>query len=287
MPDPRCILAKMEADVRAFDARAQRTQAALAASAVEATSDHLRVKLLGAHVVGIEFDDSALSLSAPQLTEEVRRTLLEGSARANHASADVVRNAFGDEQAARGVEDAAPEEVADERDRLRSDEELPAPSAEGLRAEAERAMTTDEIEDLLDDVLNRLDSDDESIDPAEIAREIGYEQYRSTVPPEQMQAQFEAEMDALKRRSAGLPTLVQQVEGTGANDEVEITVNAAGSVLATRFRAAFARKGSDHLAERFMDAYAAARSEAGRELTRRLTGSGLEVPDETRDALGL
>ncbi|GAB3711777.1 hypothetical protein [Mariniluteicoccus flavus] len=283
LPDPRRILAKMNADVRAFEARARRTNDALAASAVEAVGDACTVRMLGAHLVGIAFHDQALALSPAQLAEEVRRTVAEATVRANRSSADVVRHAFGDEAAAAGVEAALPDDLAEERDRLARD----TTDATDGDPSPLRPMTLEEQEDLLDDLLNRMDADDESVDIRDIARELDYARNRSVGAPEDQQALFLAEMDRLKANAAALPRLVQSVEGTAGSEAVEITVNAAGALLSTRFRAAFTRLEAEALAADFLETYAAARTEAGRRLTEELGDSGLDVPDDVRRGLGL
>lgn len=284
MPDPRRILAKLQADVRTFEARAERTRAALDQAAVEARSEHVTLKVLGSHVVGIEFEDSALALSAPQLSEEVRRAMSEASARTNHASAEVVRHAFGDETAARGVEESVPEEIARQRDEMREDGTLTTDPDVGLDAGTMRAMSSDELDDLMDDILHRMDTSDEPPNLAELAEQVGYQKHRLTVPPEQEQARFEAQMADIHRRAAAIPQLMTTVEGTGATELVEVRVNATGTLVSTRFQGAFARSGTEALAESFLEAYAAARSDASAALSRELGEIGLSRPaDAPRD----
>lgn len=287
LPDPRRILAKLTADVRGFEERAARTQQALAAASVEVDSEagHLSLRMLGAHVTGIEFHEGALQLSPAQLAEELRRALVEGSARANRASADAVRAAVGDESVVRGIEDAVPEDVRQARDRHDAEAAATRQQAPGPAPEHLRPMTPQEQQDLLDSVLAYDDADDEPTDLAELARELDYHPSREA--PQDMQAAFEAEMDLVKSRAAALPALMEQVHGVADSEAVEITVNAAGAITGTRFHAGFARAGAEELGHTFLATLAEAGTEARHRLQAELGSTGFAASADTLRGLGL
>lgn len=288
LPDPRRLLAKLTADVRAFEAEAERTKAALAAASAEVEGAHLTVRMLGAHLTGIEFGDSALTLSPSQLSEEVRRAVAAGSMRANRASADAVRRATGDEKIARGIEEALPDDGAD-----RYGEPTPPPSAGADEQNAAhlRPMTPEEQAALLSEVMaddiDDLDDPDDDVpeDLAELARQLDYTP--STIAPEDQQAAFEQQVDRIKANASRLPALMTSVEGHADSEAVEVTVNAAGALLSTRFHAGFARGGAEQLAEQLMTTYEAARTDAGRRLSAALATEGFSTPDRTLRDLGL
>lgn len=263
MPDPRRLLARMQADVREFEARAERTNQALRRASVEVPGEYLTLRLLGSHLTGIEFHPAALRLTPAQLTATLDAALRQGAGQSNRNAQAVVAEAFGDEAAARGIAEAAPEGSGDPGD---------APAAYSPAAEdAQRPMTATEQEDLLDDILNRMDTDDEPLDPAALKAEIGY--VPSTVPPELLQADFDAQMDRIKASASRLPQLMERVTGTGTDGPCEVRVNAAGVILAARFGTGFEREGAEALGVRFTAAYDAARQDAQAQLREQLGGT--------------
>ena len=263
MPDPRRLLAKLQADVRGFEARAERTNQALRQASVEVPGEQVTLRLLGNHLTGIEFHQAALRLTPAQLTATLDAALRRGAGQTNKNAEAVVRDAFGDEAAARGVAAVAPEERP-----VDADGDADAGAAAYRSPQADAPMTPEQQEDLLDDILNRMDSDDEPLDPAAIMAEIGY--VPSSVPPDQLQADFDAEIERIKASATRLPELMERVTGTGSDGAVEVRVNAAGVILGTRFGAGFDREGTTVLGERFTAAYAAARSDAQAQLREQL-----------------